>query len=1185
MHRIVRGILELVPRRRRRMWKYVSPRRRIVGLLTLALLVTLLYAYWHFTNDARIRRQAERALSELTAADVDVESASFDLFGGIRLDGVRVYLRDYPSSMPFVTARTVQLRHDPWSLVVRRTLVPTDIAAIEPVVNLEYSKDTDDSNVQWFLDALSNTRPADSHAIPTPRIQLTNGLLRSIVHEGRNRVTTIEQRMNVYMTPGPTGATYQVTVEGPQQADHAVEWAKVRIDLQSGDVQLLSGSLSTRVFKYLPPRQQEWMQRYEVSGDFSIANADRPDAIVELTLRDVSLRLPDEQGGLALDKVSGGISFLPEGVRLRGISGEVLDAGKARFTLDGEYDGYDADSPFEVRVGLHDIALPMPARGRLAEVLDLIRRKIRPEGPSDVDVTFRRTPEGQTELQGVVRPRDLAMTAVWFPVQLRDVAGDIRFNHAGEITLALHGQRDGARIQLDGRVHQQEDKFWAYDIAVLGQDVPASKEVREALPPRYGPVWDALQPHGRSDVRLRARKPARDEPFQLDIDLNFQRSLDITYTGFPYPLRNLSGEVEVRGDTVSVKWAQSEQDDMLIRLAGRASGFAKSKPDIALQLSAQRVPLDERLTGALQKSSRTLIESVSAGQISRVDATIRKKPETPLDYHVEASLRDATFQHGRFRYPIHDAAGRLTIVPDRIEVRNLLGKHGQTTVQLDGVVDTSGEEPVYDLVLQATDLTLDEQFNRALPEEMSEAWSAIQTSGLADLRLVLNTLPREEESTSEDPPYRLTVDAKGMTFRHEAFPYTFRGLRGRAILSPGRVELQKLSSTHDKATAEINGVISSTDTSDDATLRISARNLPLDKDLLAALPEDLLPLGKWFRPGGRVNAELAEIRFHRPNVKPEKRAVPKPLSQSLQEAQPKDKSNLLWWTVRGSVAFRDAAVDIGFGERTLTGVITGRASQVGKQLGIAAAGRLQSLRLGKRELTELRGRVSKSDQSTVLRIDGIEGNLAGGRLAGQAAVVLRDPVRYELSVDVTDVNLQTLVNPEKSPTMKQINGTLAGHMEFSARGGKEPTRQAKGELLISEGNMYELPVLLGVLNVIYLALPGESAFQEGHVRYVLRDDVLTFGEVYLTGQRLSVLGSGEWNLKSDKLNLTFLTGPPGKLQPMNEITEDVLRAFSKELVEIRVGGTLKQPEMTTHSLRSLETILNRLLSPSLKGQE
>jgi len=133
--------------------------------------------------------------------------------------------------------------------------------------------------------------------------------------------------------------------------------------------------------------------------------------------------------------------------------------------------------------------------------------------------------------------------------------------------------------------------------------------------------------------------------------------------------------------------------------------------------------------------------------------------------------------------------------------------------------------------------------------------------------------------------------------------------------------------------------------------------------------------------------------------------------------------------------------------------------------------------------------------------------------------------------------------------------------------------------------MFQVPVVLGLLNVIYLSVPGDSAFNSGFVKYHLRNDKLRFNEIFLTGSTLSILGAGSLDLKNDDLKLTFLTGPPGKMPRLSELAEDILRAFSKELVEIRVTGTTKNPKMESVTLRSLRRIILRLMPPPEDGKK
>ena len=117
---LLRAIRRFIPHRRRRFWRYVSPRRRGAGFLLLALLGVLLLGYVHLTNDQRIRRQAEQDLQRMTGCRVSIHQAHFSIFGGVRLSGVQLHLPESPSPHPLLRAEEVLIRHRPWMLVTQR---------------------------------------------------------------------------------------------------------------------------------------------------------------------------------------------------------------------------------------------------------------------------------------------------------------------------------------------------------------------------------------------------------------------------------------------------------------------------------------------------------------------------------------------------------------------------------------------------------------------------------------------------------------------------------------------------------------------------------------------------------------------------------------------------------------------------------------------------------------------------------------------------------------------------------------------------------------------------------------------------------------------------------------------------------------------------------------------------------
>ena len=91
-----------------------------------------------------------------------------------------------------------------------------------------------------------------------------------------------------------------------------------------------------------------------------------------------------------------------------------------------------------------------------------------------------------------------------------------------------------------------------------------------------------------------------------------------------------------------------------------------------------------------------------------------------------------------------------------------------------------------------------------------------------------------------------------------------------------------------------------------------------------------------------------------------------------------------------------------------------------------------------------------------------------------------------------------------------------------------------------------------------------------------------FDEIYLTGAGVSLVGSGTMDRKTERLKLTFLTGPLGKL-PRIARADELLTSIVGEIVEFRVTGTLERPRMTPVALRSLDAIYRTLLNPSLQS--
>jgi hypothetical protein len=474
----------------------------------------------------------------------------------------------------------------------------------------------------------------------------------------------------------------------------------------------------------------------------------------------------------------------------------------------------------------------------------------------------------------------------------------------------------------------------------------------------------------------------------------------------------------------------------------------------------------------------------------------------------------------------------LTIMPGRVVVEKLRGRHGDTPIEISGQLFPDGNAVGIDLRVRAAGVRFDRELFAALPARAQRLWRSLTPQGRGDVDLSFQQGPDGQGGVSRAALETLTV-------------------------ADGAMRLA------------VSGEVAVDANAETATLAVRGRNIALDGKFQAAMPAPLAPLAGRLRPGGTCDVDLRRLRIARRVV--DGNAASRPVESVA-------------WSVDGNTTFRDAVIDLGLGQKTLSGMLSGTASSTSAGLAVDANVNLDSVVVAKHRLTGLRGRLTKRPGNRLMRIGDLSAKTHGGRVAGFAQVRLAEPLEYGISLTVEGVRLDDLFNAGISDEAKRLNvrGLLDGTIQLTASPNRKPALQAAGVLRVSSGKLYKLPVMLGLLHVVYLSLPGETAFTDGYLTYHLRDDVLTFDEIYLRGAALSIVGSGTMARKTEALRVNFLAGPPRKLPRLGSLDE-LLEGIARELAEIHVRGTLRNPKMRTVPLRSLDAAIKELMRPGRRG--
>lgn len=77
---------------------------------------------------------------------------------------------------------------------------------------------------------------------------------------------------------------------------------------------------------------------------------------------------------------------------------------------------------------------------------------------------------------------------------------------------------------------------------------------------------------------------------------------------------------------------------------------------------------------------------------------------------------------------------------------------------------------------------------------------------------------------------------------------------------------------------------------------------------------------------------------------------------------------------------------------------------------------------------------------------------------------------------------------------------------------------------------------------------------------------------------MSMVGAGRLDLKTDKLSLTFLGGPPRTLPRLAGLS-DVLEGLASALTTWRITGTIAKPRIRQVPLRNPDKTLWELYNP------
>jgi hypothetical protein len=754
------------------------------------------YAYDELFQPGEVKRRVQEELTaRFEGVDVEVGSAHLRPFlGGVNVTDLKLIRRDDPTRTPFLHVPHAIIWHDKSTIV--NGLTPAKIELEDAKFRL-----IRDSKGKWNIDGITKAGGGEQ----APVLVLKKAHVE-IIDEKTGSTTLLElQDMDVTIINDPvTVFTFEArgkaTPAGPFTARGKYEkdvGASGNLDLSSISIgpdlvrliglfapevvehlQTISGTASAKTrWAWRPDRQPAIA--YET--DFELRDGRCTHRELPAPLEQLNIKARVRDADLTIESLTGKLGESGVNVKLE-VDAPKIDKKTLLALLSAE--NFE-ERVRKLEVTVSDLAVGPELFERLPPKFADAKAMFNPSGSGDVTYEQIRDPAGLKK-RFVFRPKGMAANYRGFPYPVDSIRGTIEAT-LDEIAppryqVDLVGEAGGKPVSLKGQVVGGPDR--EVDLVLTGSDIVLDKMLIDSLPDAYPALIRRLKPTATGDFTAKIRHNARIRrdhgPEENDNEFDIKiRTGSLTYEDFPYPLRNLKGNLYIRTvsevrPTVEVGVIPGTDPGVVEFREFTATGSSGCKlkvtggkhPEpggsvLSLDVKGESVPLDGEFARAIAKLKvENAWSTLDPSGRMNCDINVRihdrdgppGKPALPFnpnrDLELGLAFNGPTIRPNFFSYQLTDVAGQVSFSEGRIELRQFRARHGKTAITLPAaevlLPPTGGFwADLYDL--RITPVVIDRELLAALPRGLRSACEGLQPQGAIVVhakRLVIDDQPK-----------------------------------------------------------------------------------------------------------------------------------------------------------------------------------------------------------------------------------------------------------------------------------------------------------------------------------------------------------------------------------------------------------------------------------------------------------
>ncbi len=729
------------------------------------------------------------------------------------------------------------------------------------------------------------------------------------------------------------------------------------------------------------------------------------------------------------------------------------------------------------------------------------------------------------------------------PYPLTKIDADFRVENTGLTIDKLTAMSGAGSIAVSGRTTGLTIDS-PLRISARVRELELDERLSAALPPNLRKEWDKFSPSGTVDADLALSFDGL--LWAPDLEVNC-RDVSFSFYKFPYRVNNCLGTITYK-ENVCAFDLLAPVENTLARFVGQVQNpGAKFTGQVNVALDGP-VTINDEIIGALPEKQQQLVRSFAPQGAIKVHGSFGRQDaeQTELDKQMTVELVDCRIKYEKFAYPVERIGGKLEMRNDEWAFQNIEGFNDSGYLKLDGsfLRDDNGGDQL-ELVILGDSIPLEEDLRLALTPQQQKLWSDLRPRGTLDfIRVVFRYSKARQQKSLDIEVVKQKQDGESLSVNPIWFPYQLDQVTGSAYYTDGQVQLRNIAGRHGGTHVTIDGKSAFSPSGWNLLFeKVTATGIYPNNELIQALPAGLATAVRQTKLTGVLSLQ-GSIG----------------MSQRTQPLQP---PRTTWDVV---LDLEDADVFCGITLNDVRGAVRFVGEHDGKALRSRGELNIDSLIHREIQFTSVKGPLWIDDFQIGLgrwasaaagsSARPVTARLFGGTLESDIHVSLAADRKFDISTVLKAADLARS-SRDLATTPAKVSGKANANIHLQGNYQGIPSFRGTGQMQLYDADIYEVPVMLSLLNIMRLQRPDAGAFTTSNMEFHIVGPDIYFDRIDFNGDTFSLRGNGEMNLDR-RINLNFYT-IVGRNEFLVPLISPILGLASRQILQIHVDGTLDNP--------------------------